>query len=83
VGVSLREVQRLRAECLTRLGPAHIDEAAREFETAIRSDAKTRVHRNRHFGPVRHVEYNPVSRPNHHGPGMRVTVAQHAFGRPP
>src|SRR5580698_2075560 len=29
-----------------------------------RSDAKTRVYRNRHFGPVRHVEYNPVSRPN-------------------
>ena len=32
--------------------------------TRDRSDAKTRVERNRHFGPVRHVEHNPVSRPN-------------------
>src|SRR5580698_3463127 len=29
-----------------------------------RSNAKTRVERDRHFGPVRHVEHNPVSRPN-------------------
>src|ERR1700733_4408733 len=29
-----------------------------------RSNAKTRVQRNRHFRPVRHVEHNPVSRPN-------------------
>ena len=29
-----------------------------------RSDTKTRIYRNRHFGPVRHVEYNPVSWPN-------------------
>src|SRR5690242_20127756 len=29
-----------------------------------RSDTKTRVQRNRHFGAVRHVEHNPVSRPN-------------------
>jgi hypothetical protein len=29
-----------------------------------RSDAKTRIQGNRHFRPVRHVEYHPVSLPN-------------------
>jgi hypothetical protein len=29
-----------------------------------RPNAKTRVHRNRHFRAVRHVEDNPVSGPN-------------------
>ena len=36
-----------------------------------RSDTKTRVRRNRHFRPVRHVEHNPVSRPNAMGQESR------------
>jgi len=44
VGIFLPEVQRLRAECLLRLGPAHVDEAAREFETAIATARQQRAH---------------------------------------
>ena len=44
VGIFLPEVQRLRAECLLRLGPAHVDEAAREFETAIATARQQHAH---------------------------------------
>jgi predicted ATPase len=44
VGFYLPEVQRLRAECLLRRGPAHIDEAAREFETAIATARRQHSH---------------------------------------
>jgi hypothetical protein len=44
VGIFLPEVQRLHAECLLRLGPAHVDEAAREFETASETARQLRAH---------------------------------------
>jgi predicted ATPase len=44
VGLYLPEVQRLRAECLLRLDPAHVDEAVREFETAIATARRQHSH---------------------------------------